>query len=34
MESRCLHVEDIGEIPMWRVKGDAGEQGKKEDDSR
>ena len=27
MESRCLNVEDIGEIPMWRVKeieGDAG----------
>lgn len=20
MESRCLHVEDIGEIPIWRVK--------------
>lgn len=32
MESRCLHVEDIGEIPMWRAK-EMQEQGKREDDS-
>lgn len=33
MESRYLHVEDIGEIPMCRVK-EMQEQSKREDDSR